>query len=109
MMVFSAQLGVGGGVHALPWTLPIPSTQVTPTPLLSPAKPARDSYLYSPMLPLSPSLWSGIHTQSNKVQSTEAQFLVRDWGMELAMLSVVAWKVGKKTRRHSRLHSLVRD
>jgi hypothetical protein len=59
MMVFSAQLGDGGGVHALPFhsTYPLDSSYRAPSKPL-PAKLARYSYLYSPFL-------SGTHTQSH--------------------------------------------
>ncbi len=62
MMAFSAQLAEGGRSTPTPFLFTsIPSTRVTTLPSSSnppppPAKPATNSYLYSPLLPVSPLL-----------------------------------------------------
>jgi hypothetical protein len=105
MMVFSPQLGEGGSTRTPPSLYLSPPLKLSrPLYTPSPAKLAR--YIGTCTLPSCPTfLLPGLVLthRANKVQSTQAQFLVRDWGMELAMASgcrtglptYVAWKVRK--------------
>jgi hypothetical protein len=74
-MVFSVQLGDGGGCTPSPFTILVSAPRFelyniyNPTP--SPAKLARESYLYSPTMPLFPTLctvknfYSVVHSETD--------------------------------------------